>query len=151
MNPLAALVTALRRTFDFRGRSRRAEHWWFYAWILPLFVVSAVEQSPWAELGVLLSVAAFLPYLAVSVRRLHDIDRSGWWLLIALVPIAGGLLLTVWACYDGTPRANRFGPAPKTEGEQAQYTRQAVPPRPRRQVFVDEHGNVTERSLDQRS
>lgn len=81
MNPLQALGTVLRRTGDFRGRSRRAEYWWFLVWMLPVFTLAEASRSPWAELGTALSIVTFLPYLTVSLRRLHDTDRSGWWVL----------------------------------------------------------------------
>lgn len=53
-----------------------------------------------------------LPGIAVSVRRLHDLDRSGWWLLIALVPLIGAIVLLAWFCSRGIGGANRFGPDP---------------------------------------
>ncbi|WP_455430719.1 DUF805 domain-containing protein [Phytohabitans flavus] len=61
----------------------------------------------------LLNLALFLPGLAVAVRRLHDTDRTGWWVLIALVPIVGFIVLLVFFLMDGTPGPNRFGPSPK--------------------------------------
>ena len=63
-------------------------------------------------LTTLLSLACFLPYFAVDVRRLHDTDRSGWWLLIVLIPLVGGIVLLVWFCQAGTGGPNRFGPDP---------------------------------------
>ena len=61
----------------------------------------------------LYAVAVLLPGLAVGFRRLHDIGRSAWWLLIALVPLAGGIVLLVFACLPGTPGPNQYGPDPK--------------------------------------
>ena len=66
--------------------------------------------------GILLalySMAIFIPNLAVAVRRLHDQDKSGWWILIGFVPLIGGIWLLVLYCLDGTPGPNRFGPDPK--------------------------------------
>ncbi len=60
------------------------------------------------------SLAVLIPSIAVSVRRLHDIDRTGWWLLIALVPLVGAIVLIVFHVLDGTPGPNRYGPNPKT-------------------------------------
>ena len=60
-------------------------------------------------IGALVGLALFLPSLALQVRRLHDTDRSGWWVLIGLVPLVGVILLIVWWCQDGTPGDNRFG------------------------------------------
>jgi uncharacterized membrane protein YhaH (DUF805 family) len=61
----------------------------------------------------LLSLALLLPYLGIAVRRLHDTDRSGWWILIGLVPIVGIILLIVWYCTAGTAGPNTYGPDPK--------------------------------------
>ena len=63
-------------------------------------------------IGVLVDLALLLPSLAVGVRRLHDIDKSGWWLLIVIIPIIGWVLLLVWVCTKGTLGPNRFGPDP---------------------------------------
>jgi uncharacterized membrane protein YhaH (DUF805 family) len=63
-------------------------------------------------LTALYGLAVLLPSLAVEIRRLHDTDRSGWWILIGLVPVIGGIWLLVLLCLAGTPAANRFGPPP---------------------------------------
>ena len=62
------------------------------------------------------TLATFIPYLAVTVRRLHDTDRSGWWLLLAFIPIIGGIILLVFMIQDSQPETNRFGPNPKATG-----------------------------------
>jgi len=62
------------------------------------------------------ALATFIPYLAVTVRRLHDTDRSGWWLLLAFIPIIGGIILLVFMIQDSQPETNRFGPNPKATG-----------------------------------
>lgn len=61
------------------------------------------------------SVAVLIPSVAVGVRRLHDLDRSGWWLLIMLIPLLGTLLLLIYFCLRGTVGPNRFGPDPLDE------------------------------------
>jgi uncharacterized membrane protein YhaH (DUF805 family) len=58
-------------------------------------------------------LAVLIPTLALTVRRLHDIDRTGWWILIGLVPLIGGIVLLVFALLDGTPGSNQYGPNPK--------------------------------------
>ncbi len=78
-----------------------------------LAVVLGVLGDTAGLLSMVYSLAVSLPYLAVSVRRLHDIDRGGWWLLISLVPLIGALVLLVFAVQDGTAGENRFGPNPK--------------------------------------
>jgi uncharacterized membrane protein YhaH (DUF805 family) len=60
----------------------------------------------------LFGLATFLPGLAVAVRRLHDIDRTGWWILLALIPLVGAIVLIIWYCTKGTDGPNRFGPNP---------------------------------------
>ena len=66
-----------------------------------------------ANLAYLWSLAMFIPGLAVSVRRLHDIGRSGWWLLLSLIPLVGAIILIIWYCTDSQPGANQYGSNPK--------------------------------------
>jgi len=112
----------LKRYADFSGRSRRREYWMF---VLLNFVISVavaiiddVIGSDVAAgvglLGVLYALILLTPGLAVSVRRLHDTGRSGWLMLIALIPIVGVIILIVWAVQDGQPNDNQYGPNPKT-------------------------------------
>jgi uncharacterized membrane protein YhaH (DUF805 family) len=60
----------------------------------------------------LFGLAVLLPGIAVAIRRLHDLDRSGWWFLLSLIPIVGWIILIIWYCTRGTEGPNRFGPAP---------------------------------------
>lgn len=71
------------------------------------------EGSSTGFIGLVASLVLLLPSLAVGVRRLHDTDRTGWWLLIGVVPIIGAIVLIVFFVLDSTPGANRFGPNPK--------------------------------------
>lgn len=102
--------------FDFNGRARRAEFWWFVLVFIIIDIVLGVIQSV-LHMGALLTglfaLALFLPNLGVAVRRLHDINRSGWWILIGLVPIVGWILLIYWYAQPGTAGANPFGADPK--------------------------------------
>jgi uncharacterized membrane protein YhaH (DUF805 family) len=101
--------------FDFNGRARRAELWWFFLVYLVIAVVLGVIQNI-VGLGTILSglfgLAMLLPNLGVQVRRLHDTGRSGWWWLIALTGI-GIILLIVWYVTEGTKGPNEYGPDPK--------------------------------------
>ncbi len=117
-------VEVLRKYAVFSGRARRKEYWCFALFYLVLYLISGVIDlvlgSIWrpgeAEIGVLallLGIALFLPSLAVAVRRLHDTDRSGWWVLIAFIPIVGVIVLLVFLILDGTRGENRYGPDPK--------------------------------------
>lgn len=128
---------AVRSVFNkyatFSGRARRAEYWWFLLFSLIVSAILGVidgalfgytftsDASDGAvsfnleTVGILTglwSLATFIPSLAVSVRRLHDTGRSGWWLLIGLVPLIGIILLIVWFATKGEPATNAHGPDP---------------------------------------
>ncbi|MGU7769469.1 DUF805 domain-containing protein [Burkholderia sp. MR1-5-21] len=122
MNFPEAIRSVFNQYAKFDGRARRAEYWYF---ALLTFIVSlgcqviavvAREASTVALLlsivALLVSLALILPSLAVTVRRLHDIGRSGWFLLIAFIPIVGGIILFIWMCSRGNQGPNRFGADP---------------------------------------
>ena len=101
-----ALITCLKKYADFSGRATRSEYWWFVLCeVLILGIASLI--SDW--LPGLFALALVLPALAVGARRLHDTGRSGWWLLLMLVPFIGGLFLLYWAVLPSQPSANAFG------------------------------------------
>jgi uncharacterized membrane protein YhaH (DUF805 family) len=108
-----AISTCFHKYVVFNGRAIRPEYWYFVLFeILVLIVLSIVDGVLFGTPGVLSSIASlamFLPALAVAVRRLHDIDKSGWWLLIGLIPLIGPIVLIVFFCQQGTAGANRFG------------------------------------------
>jgi uncharacterized membrane protein YhaH (DUF805 family) len=115
-------LEALKKYAVFGGRSRRKEYWYFVLFNIIVGVVLAGIDvllgtfSSAQNIGLLsgiYSLAVFIPSLAVTVRRLHDIDRTGWWILINLVPLIGTIVLLVFAVTDGTPGSNRYGPNPK--------------------------------------
>ena len=115
-------LQALKKYAVFSGRSRRMEYWYFVLFNIIVSIVLGVIDGLLGTRGSgmgagLLSgiygLAVLIPSLAVTVRRLHDIDRSGWWILIALVPLIGTIVLLVFALLEGTPGANRYGPNPK--------------------------------------
>ena len=101
---------------NFSGRSSRSQYWWP---IIPLFllgIVSILLDYAFVDMtlqttpfNTILSLATILPSLAVGVRRLHDVNRSGWWLFIVLIPLVGAILLIVWFCTKGDATENRFG------------------------------------------
>jgi uncharacterized membrane protein YhaH (DUF805 family) len=117
----------LRRYAEFSGRSRRKEFWLFeLLLIIASVVISTIEGlvgmntmvgGIYGPLSTLFILATIVPSIAVGVRRLHDTDRSGWWLLIALVPIIGALVLLFFYVSDGTRGPNRFGPDPMDPGQ----------------------------------
>jgi uncharacterized membrane protein YhaH (DUF805 family) len=110
-------LIALKKYAEFDGRARRKEYWMFALFnlliTLAIAVIEAIIGTP-GFLGLIYALAVLLPAIAVSVRRLHDTDRSGWWLLIALVPIVGAIVLLVFMVQDSKPGTNLYGIYPKT-------------------------------------
>lgn len=109
---MSAYLTAMRRYFDFSGRSTRSEFWLFTLAMMILMVIAIAADSAIESPGVLAGLvyaAHVIPSFSVTVRRLHDIDRSGWWVLIGFVPLVGSIVLLVFACTGGTDAPNRFG------------------------------------------
>ncbi len=109
-------IECFKKYVCFSGRARRKEYWMF---VLFNMVISFVLGFFDGVIGVeslfsgLYGLVVFLPGLAVSVRRLHDIGRSGWWLLIGLIPFVGAIVLFVFDCMDSQPETNQYGPNPK--------------------------------------
>ncbi len=123
MNFVEAVTTCFKKYVVFDGRASRAEFWFFYLFLaLLIFVVSMLCFFLSETLGnILLAVAVlaiFLPTLTVHVRRLHDIDKSGKWVLLALIPGLGGLALMIMALFKGTEGPNRFGLLPGPAGQE---------------------------------
>ncbi len=113
-------VEVLKKYAVFRGRSRRKEYWMFtLVHIIIVFVIGFIEGLAGSS-GVvsgLYLLAVLIPSIAVSVRRLHDTDRSGWWVFIGLIPLVGVIVLLIFTVLDSTPGENRFGANPKTGAE----------------------------------
>jgi uncharacterized membrane protein YhaH (DUF805 family) len=116
-----AVRTVLQRKYaTFSGRARRSEFWFFVLFSAIVRTIANVldaiiHSGNSTRGGVISAIVALLlliPSLAVSVRRLHDTDRSGWWLFIALIPIVGIIILVVWWAHDSGPE-NQYGPNPK--------------------------------------
>lgn len=112
----------LRKYAVFEGRARRKEYWIFalISTIVVIFLSVIDEMAGWTVwdeglLSFLYGVAVIVPSIAVTVRRLHDTDRSGWWCLIALIPLVGAIIVLVFMIQDGTAGDNRFGSSPKAE------------------------------------
>ncbi|MDC4435799.1 DUF805 domain-containing protein [Acinetobacter baumannii] len=105
-----AIFTCFKKFADFKGRARRREFWYFELFCVLLSLLLSFMNEDLATLAMLITL---IPNIAVNVRRLHDINRSGWWMLIALVPIVGVLLLLFWAAQEGNPLANQYGESPK--------------------------------------
>ena len=113
MNFFDAIKFGFNGYFDFSGRSSRSEYWWFLLFFMVVsFVVPLLDSTQSGLISILAVLGLYIPVLAVQVRRLHDINRSGWWILISFVPLVGAILLLVWHCSKGTQGDNRFGTDP---------------------------------------
>ncbi len=117
-------LLALKKYAVFTGRSRRSEYWYFVLFYFLICIVLAIvdtmtgtmsAQYGMGVLGSLFALAMVIPSIAVGVRRLHDIGKSGWWQLIALIPILGWVVLLVWAVTEGHAGSNEYGPNPKAD------------------------------------
>jgi len=115
-------IEVLKKYAVFSGRARRKEYWFFCLFniiisivlsIIDVFLLGTEPEAGVGLLGTLYALAVLIPALAVSVRRLHDTDRTGWWLLIAIVPLIGFIVLLVFMLLDSTPGENKHGPNPK--------------------------------------
>jgi len=112
-----AVRTCFSKYVTFSGRARRPEYWYWVLFGVLVAIVAGILDAVifGANSGVfsgLSSLALLLPNLAVTVRRLHDIDRSGWWMLILLLPFIGAVVLFVFMCLRGIAGPNRFGQDP---------------------------------------
>ncbi len=112
MNFGQAISSGFSNYVNFSDRAYRSEYWyWFLFVVLGQFVTAIVDSVIGIQLTTgIFSLVVLLPGIALSVRRLHDLDRTGWWLLLAFVPLVGTIILIVWFCTRGTPGPNRFGP-----------------------------------------
>lgn len=122
MSMSEAVVSVFSKYATFDGRARRSEYWYFALFTMVVNLGLGILNNIFAEgfLGVIFSLltgafglAVFIPSLALSWRRLHDIGKGGGWYFICLVPIVGGILYLIWTCRDSQPGDNRFGPNPK--------------------------------------
>ena len=116
-------LKVLNQYADFNGRARRKEYWMFTLIYILFLVAAAVldnlfgiafDQIGYGPLYLLLSLGLFIPNLAVSIRRLHDIGKSGWMILVGIIPIVGIIWLIVLFATDSQPDRNEYGPNPKS-------------------------------------
>lgn len=123
-----AVGTCLEKYAVFSGRAGRAEYWWFFLFNLVVSLLASILDAgvlgadsfriglgPAGDQGLvatLVSLLLFVPNLSVGARRLHDIGRSGWWLLLGLVPCVGLIVLIVFFATRGEPHPNRYGDVP---------------------------------------
>ncbi len=114
MDFVTAAKTGLSKYATFSGRARRSEFWFFFLFEVLALIVAGILDGIFGTDGAfygLVALGFLVPVLAVSVRRLHDTDRAGWWYLLVFVPL-GAILLLVWWASKGTAGDNRFGADP---------------------------------------
>ena len=104
-----AIKSVLGKYANFSGRARRSEYWWWFLFTLLWCWIPIVN--------ILLALVFFIPALAVAIRRLHDTGRSGWWILLGLIPLIGAIVLLIFYCTDSQVGDNQWGPNPKQPKE----------------------------------
>lgn len=118
-------IAALKKYATFSGRAQRSEYWYFILFYLLITLVLALldsvtgsfnGDSGYGLLSGLFSLAMIIPNIAVGVRRLHDTDRTGLWMLLAFIPIIGSIVLLIFFLQDSQTGENRFGANPKSVG-----------------------------------
>lgn len=117
------IMLPLRRYTDFSGRSRRKEYWMFLLGVLIVAIVLGIVEGivglsgmvggVYGPLTLIFLLGIIVPSIALQVRRFHDQDKSGWFVLLSFIPFVGGLIVLVFMCLEGTKGPNRFGPDPK--------------------------------------
>jgi uncharacterized membrane protein YhaH (DUF805 family) len=109
-----AIRSAFARWLTFSGRAGGSEYWWFVLFGTIMFgLASLLDRAAFgrdALFWAICTLVFLMPYVAVAVRRLHDTNRSGWWLLLTFVPLVGNIVLLIWFCTPSTSGPNRFGP-----------------------------------------
>jgi len=112
-----AISSGFRNYANFSGRARRSEFWYWMLFTALVTLAAAVlddlvgPAAGYTPFHFIAGICVFIPAIAVSVRRLHDVDRTGWWLLLTFTGI-GDVLLLIWDCTKGSTGANRFGEDP---------------------------------------
>ena len=112
MNFVESLQTCYKKFFDFSGRASKSEYWWFQLYNAIIYVLTFVFQGDLVLLFSILIIVNLIPVYAVGVRRIHDSNKSGWLVLISLIPLIG-LYIFVLLLQDGSKGKNRFGAKPK--------------------------------------
>tara|TARA_A100001015_G_scaffold299879_1_gene384528 strand:+ start:945 stop:1319 length:375 start_codon:yes stop_codon:yes gene_type:complete len=112
MNFLESVNTCLRKYFVFEGRASRSEYWWFQLVVSPSYYISTFLENEISYFFLGITLVTLIPAISAGVRRLHDSNRSGFFLLISFIPFIGGVILLFFLIAEGTNGKNRFGPNP---------------------------------------
>ena len=97
-----SIQTCFSKYADFNGRATKSEFWW---WVLFVILATFAANILSEKLGMLISIGTLLPYIAVTARRLHDTNRSGWWQLIGIIPVIGWIILIVWCVQESASQS----------------------------------------------
>ena len=107
-----SVSTCLKKYFVFEGRASRSEYWWFQLIVSPSYYISPFMQNELAYFFLGITLFTLIPAISAGVRRLHDTNRSGFFLLLSFIPFIGGLILLFFFIAEGTKGKNKFGPNP---------------------------------------
>ena len=105
-----SVSTCLKKYFVFQGRASRSEYWWFQLIVSPSYLISTILENEIGYFFLGITLFTLIPAISAGVRRLHDTNRSGFFLLISFIPFIGGLVLLFFLIPEGTKGKNRFGP-----------------------------------------
>ena len=112
MNFSDAISICLKKYFVFQGRASRSEYWWFQLIFTPSYFISSYLENELSYFFLGICLFCFIPAISVGVRRLHDIDKSGFFLLISFIPFIGGFILLFFMISEGTKGKNKYGDDP---------------------------------------
>jgi uncharacterized membrane protein YhaH (DUF805 family) len=110
-----SVSVCFKKYFVFEGRASRSEYWWFQLIVAPAYIIFEItdsESSPVSFLFLVITLLTLIPAISVGVRRLHDTNKSGFYLLLSFIPFIGGLIVLFFLIAQGTKGKNRFGADP---------------------------------------
>ena len=136
-------IEVLKKCTVFSGRAHRTEYWMFF--LINFLISIALTILNLDLIGILYTLGVLIPSISVAVRRLHDTGRSGWWLLIALIPLVGAIILIVFLALEGQAEANQYGPVPAYAPQMATSADTNTSQEP---VIQNETTTVTEESKE---
>lgn len=126
-----AIGSGFRNIFRWSGRASRSAFWWFYLFLIIVFGATYLTErhllgSDATDLITVVSLILFLPIVSVSIRRLHDWNRSGWWVLLGIVPLLGSLLLLLMMLPNSSSEPNEWGPDPEGKVSFSSYSQEVI-------------------------
>ena len=110
-----SVSVCFKKYFVFQGRASRSEYWWFQLIVAPAYLISVItesETSPISYIFLVITILTLIPAISAGVRRLHDTNKSGFYLLLGFIPFIGGLILLFFLITDGSKGKNKYGENP---------------------------------------